>query len=560
MKIPEDLFFHEYPRQLIANNFFEKEWVTIYFSKTDIINDDTNLSDHKNDIEKYLFFWAYIVSPYKINEALSRTERDIDDSYRSVLFIDNSFSSYAKDGYEPLTTIFRFDEHYPKHYQIRIHEDLIHMFKLYEDRDNEGNVEYITFEDGKTISVIQVRANSIKIRHNYLTTFLAAKKMHLAFYLKSELNFRIYSDNIIDFDYTVTGHSGITQYLDSNTIINFSVSPTGSDFQSWLEGKKIIPYKKFGTFESTLDYKCADFQIGYDTDKCCYIYAKPNDYQLQHSKVFFKRSVLEKYRKDPDICVGPLKISLPPHFELTCDNGGHDYIWTYLKNLCSLPYSEQQYWSTYCFLPDNTTPSKYFEESQISWKPTMEIPEFLFRELLKQVNSKWEELFGWVLFNPLTRNDQHNALQRCFPLGVNNILAFQDLAKTINLVLSESINSQELNKTQKFQANTKSIMKLSQFLVGKGFDNTEIVNYLLQIQTIRSFFSDSHRMDEVKDEKDKKNLTKALNYFSLDIEKENFIEASYEFFKKGNLAFTDLLTILDTIQNNGSCGSAAALS
>ena len=115
--------------------------------------------------------------------------------------------------------------------------------------------------------------------------------MDLVFYIKSELNYKVYSDNKIDFDFEYTGHSGITYYPDDYTALNFSTAITGDQFQSWLEGKMIIPHKQFGEFSSAFDYECAEFIIGYDDVSCSNILSKPNDFDKSYNKVFFYKEV-----------------------------------------------------------------------------------------------------------------------------------------------------------------------------------------------------------------------------------------------------------------------------
>lgn len=38
MNIPQDLFYHHYPQDLIKRKFSEDEWVTIYSTELKIIN------------------------------------------------------------------------------------------------------------------------------------------------------------------------------------------------------------------------------------------------------------------------------------------------------------------------------------------------------------------------------------------------------------------------------------------------------------------------------------------------------------------------------------------
>ena len=539
MNIPQDLFYHHYPQDLIKRKFSEDEWVTIYSTELKIINEKEVATDEKNEIESYLCYWAYIITSDERQRVLDTFEEDISNSNRSALYGDNSFKSYVKDGYEPLITEFSFDDINPRKTQIRIHEDLIHMFRLYEDRINDTDVTYSIIENGKLKSVIKVTQNKVRIQHKYLTSFLAAKKMDLVFYIKSELNYKVYSDNKIDFDFEYTGHSGITYYPDDYTALNFSTAITGDQFQSWLEGKMIIPHKQFGEFSSAFDYEYAEFVIGYDDDSCSNILAKPNDFDKSYNKVFFYKAVLEKYRSNTNIHIAENSISCSyPSFCLKCDNGGEEYIWSYLKDLCSLTYEEQKHWSTYCFIPDSKEPSKYWSDTQSNWNVLPTLPDFRFQHIYKDVNFAWLQKFGWLLFKTFETTAQRNVLSRCFMLGEDSDSMFRLLCQTLSLVLNEAINVEELNKLEfNCRKDAKSVSKFGFFLESKGYKRTPIVNFMFKLQKIRSEYTDAH----MNSSKPSIELIEAFEFFGLSLDKNNFKEASKQIFRKANEALEELL-------------------
>ena len=88
---------------------------------------------------------------------------------------------------------------------------------------------------------------------------------------------------------------------------------------------------------------------------------------------------------------------------MKCDNDRPDYIWTFLKDLRSLPYTEQLHWASYNMNPIIEPPSNFFNDSQISWNASEESPDFIFRRLYLKVNELWAEKFDNPSFNISTK-------------------------------------------------------------------------------------------------------------------------------------------------------------
>lgn len=295
--LTSDIFEHELQRKSLENGFVENRWVRLYFRETIHPIEDV-------DIELDIWQWTYLVSPDMTKKALSNFSADLSWDEHSALLYDNYFRRNIKNGFESIITVMNFEGIKPRRSQIRINEDLIHMFHLYETIDNEGNRNYTQFNDGEEKVIITVSKNEVKILHQYLCDFLASKKMNLVCAIRSELNMPPSLSSYIGCQYTYTGHEGMTETTD-DSITNFSVAITGGEFQSWFVGKKIILYKEFGEFKSSFDGDYAEFTIGYDTNTCENIKAKCNDDSLRYKRVFFKKGVLDKYRQDVNVTIGP---------------------------------------------------------------------------------------------------------------------------------------------------------------------------------------------------------------------------------------------------------------
>lgn len=536
--IGPQIFNHTIPKKTLENGFVENKWVKLYFRETSHPIDGA-------DIELDIWQWAYLVSPDLTDKALASFDADLSWDKHSALLYDNSFRRNIKDGFESIITVMNFDGIIPRRRQIRINEDLIYMFHLYETCDNNGNRNYTQFNDGEEKVIITVSDNEVKILHQYLYDFLASKKKNLVCVIRSELNMPPALSSYIGFQYTYTGHEGITEST-TDSITNFSVAITGGiELQSWFIGKKVIPFKEFGKFKSSFDGDYAEFTIGYDTDTCDKIKAKSNDDTHRYARVYFKKGVLDKYRQDVNVIIGPNYIS-SVYFSLKCDNDRPDYIWAFLKDLRCLPYSEQLHWASFDMEPLGATPSDFYKQSQICWNAKSSSPDFVFRHYFSKVNKVWEQKFGWPLFKPTT-GLQEKAIQRVFVLGSNEPGYFRNLLLPFNLILGESINVRELEKLEFDQPKKENgnILKLNYYLEAQGYSKNCFINFLLQLNTLRSEFSEAHRNKSEYTDK----MIKALAYIGLDVEESNYIEATINLFNRANESFRWLLSIIDNLKN-----------
>lgn len=540
--ISETEFFHIDSKSRLENAFFEKQWVILYRHES-----------KKPDLDYICntWMWTYLVEPSVSSKAIESFVEDVRWDEAGARWGDEQrYERYSKKGFEQLVIVLDFFDAKPFVRQIRIHEDFIYMFRLYEENIGMECRNYVQYKDGEKEIVIVVTPNEVKIRHSYLTDFLASRKQNMMCAIHSEVNIPLSHKCEIPFSYKYTGHQGITERPGTNTIFNFSTAVTGTQFQSWFRGKQLVTYKNFGDFKSTFDTRYESFIVGYDHDKCDdkELRCDCQDNAEKYLRIFFKKGVLEKYRNNPSASVGPNSIS-SSEFVLRCDNDSPDHIWTFLKDLSSLPYSEQQHWKIYNIPPLETQPSNFWIESQDCWNAIPSSPDFLFRYLFKEANRKWEKMMGWVLFRPTT-NAQSGALERLFILGYNHEGSFRNLILTLNLVLSESINVQELNKIdfpipKDKKKGIRGVMLLNYFLESKGFPKNPFINFLLKLGTLRSQYSEAHRNSNVCDDI----LAAALEFIGLCKDSQNYTEASINLFLRAQEAFKYLLSIIPSFSN-----------
>lgn len=542
MRISEEQLYHKESKDCLLNGFREGQWTTLYKRRTSHPTDDSN-------VEYDVWMWCYAITPELTTKVLNNYEPDLNWDERSALYADNRFKSYIKDGMESIVTVMRFDDVSPRKFQIRIHEDFIHMFHLYEEILENEDKNYVSFDAGRKEVIITIKQDEVRILHQYLNDFIASKGMNLVCVIRSELNMPVSSKDSIECDYQYTGHTGITSWPDPFVISNFSIAITGGiQFQSWYKGKKVFPYKEFGDFKSSFDSEYAEFIIGYDPKTCSEIKVKCDEHDMDYERSFFKRSVLEKYRSEANVKVTAYYIDSSPFYGLKCNNDHPEFIWAFLKNLRCLPYNEQLHWANYNILPPINLSEEYKYDHFADWSCIATLPEYKFKDLFIRINKKWYDAFGWLLFKELT-GSHINAFDHLYSLGEDKEESFKILVKTLNLVLSESINVRQINKlSYKFKKESGGIGRLTVILEANGHIKNKFINYLLKLNTIRSEYTDTHRNREEMTSK----LSESLSFFGVDLNKRNFREGSINLFTKGIEAFQFLDEIISNLLLEGN--------
>jgi hypothetical protein len=208
----------------------------------------------------------------------------------------------------------------------------------------------------------------------------------------------------------------------------------------------------------------------------------------------------------------------------------------------SLPYEEQQLWKKYNIYPSNLPESQLFLSvmNELNWNARATSPDFHFRDCFNELQEKWEDRFGWVLFKPTT-GLQHDIINRLVILGSDNSTNFSNLIVDMNLVLTESINVKELKKTGvNFTKESKSIKKLTEFLSYSKIEANNFTTFILNLNTLRTKFTSAHRIDSGE----KQDLEKAMSYIGMKVNENNYKESSVNLFSLASKAFEELITLI----------------
>ena len=243
--------------------------------------------------------------------------------------------------------------------------------------------------------------------------------------------------------------------------------------------------------------------------------------------IFFKKEVLDKYYNKPSkYSVRDGYFSYGNKWGINIDNNASGCVMVYLGDLGRLPHKEQQYWKLYNILKGSASPTSFKRDFQAEFCSPIE-PALFFKERIELFNGKWKKKFGWGLFKPLNKEDEHHI--KTLRVPDNEQKEFDEVVLSLNKLVSDSLNVADMKKDLSFEKEDKSIAILKKYLEQKHkVSFPQMIEFLKDLQNLRSMGS-AHR-------------------------KGNDYKKAYEKFDKGNLSktFENILiksvTMLNTIE------------
>lgn len=414
---------------------------------------------------------------------------------------------------------------------VELSEEFRLFIGMHERYKAENECEFITIdENGNEDVVAVIKGIQVTIKAKLLRSYLAARRINLLLFVDamryskstySELDIVPVQNNIIsedDYIYNYTNLIGNMFY--------------GNKSGGWVMGKCLLRYQeddfdpdKYPFFS---DDTYEEFIIGYDKngdersytcdeDQLSNSFKKRGDAPLTVTPVFFRKSVLDKYYKDPsryhvdDGCIYSEGV-----WTLRVDNDQRDYAVVILGDLGRLPHEEQLYLKGY-----NIAPPLDARVSNTAWKRwydgcfcNPEFPDLKFKYEFRVVNGLWGKKFAWPLFLPLALDDEHRFKTLHCLTQPNNPSDFEEQILSITKILIDSLNEAELVKNidennSNVQARLKEldaadknkvkggISKFELFLLSKGMDLQESVSFLRNLQELRSTTT-AHRKSRSK--------------------------------------------------------------
>jgi len=159
----------------------------------------------------------------------------------------------------------------------------------------------------------------------------------------------------------------------------------------------------------------------------------------------------------------------------------------FLGDLGKLPHREQLYWKSHNIFPQGGMSSTGFRRSFLGQWVDPEKPDLFFKVRLADFAGKWRSRYGWDLFLPLSESDSHYMECLHIPTTANNAKEFDEQLLAIVKITIDSLNQNKLAEgCTSLKKEAKSIDKLEIFLKCKGYDLEEMIQFLRNVQLLRS--------------------------------------------------------------------------
>lgn len=249
--------------------------------------------------------------------------------------------------------------------------------------------------------------------------------------------------------------------------------------------------------ESVLDERYADFKFLHfgkaiihtcNPNKLANMFGANPGAPLFLTPVFFKTSVLDKYRGEPsryDVESGYLRCKRNGDalWGIPIDNHGKDCVSVFLGDLGHLPFAHQLHFASENILKGEV--SETFFRSQIDAEfcdSTHPVAEFK-RSYYKLRTVGWEEL-GWHLLLPLAEQDQHY-MSSLKLLTHNEQKEFDEQVLALTKILIDSLNEKELHRI--LSCEERGISLLDKVLKHRNVSDAEQhIKFLRNLQDLRS--------------------------------------------------------------------------
>lgn len=544
---------------LINNQFISNGWLTLYAT----------------NIFAVMIKKSYFVKSQKYESWDLRPC----DSHPTINEFGSTASGYRRfyeKGIEPIV-IYR-EQKGTHSQQICFSEEFVLFYDLREVRENENIVKYMLVDEcGDDNCIAQIENSKALVQLKYIKEFLAVKQMNL----------------LIQFEYIKHSNKTLSQIGVSNKywntiknneyVLGYSVlnspCPINSENLSFamIRGKVWFEYddsdiKMLWNYHDTntenfiigVDENGENIEITCDENQLPNLFTRKGNEPYTLSPVFFKKEVLSKYYENPGKYSIQEGYMNAPDWWLRLDNDRTDnYVIAVLVDLGKIPYKEQQHWKQYNIVPpanasiSETTQKRWFEGKPCD---TSNAPDHLFKFQLHKTNDLWKQKFGWELFKPLAKKDQHH-LESLHTMSVrDNDKEFDALIQSVTKIVIDSLNEKEITKATDDSnsdvvsfLNSKDcsaakdlkggIAKFEALLISLGQSNTDIIVQFKDIQELRST-TVAHRKSSNPDKKQ-------LELFArFELDKSSQQEA----FNKILLRLIDNLKVLQSIaENKTSC-------
>jgi len=334
---------------------------------------------------------------------------------------------------------------------VELSEDFRLYHNLYYDR-NKNEFIFIDKSGEEDVAAKIEKINDdfkVHIKTIYLRDFLAAKKMVLI---------RFY-DHIRYSEKDLTKELGtdiiIYRKSEENFCYEIIIDPKSESILNWKAFSRFLakdmlpplPQPKHHDYEflagiNTKKYE--NFIVGIDSDgnpiecTCNPSVLSPIEYL---TPTFFKREVLKKYYDQPSkYTVRDNYLSCGSLWGMRYGQNPLGLVHAWLGDLGEyLPYNEQLHWKQFNVLPEGGLGQATIKRELLAEPAEPDGTTHKFKYKFKEFLAFWRNKFGWYLFIPLRKDDEHFMKSLHVPVS-EDPLEFDQQIQAMAKILPDSIN------------------------------------------------------------------------------------------------------------------------
>lgn len=417
-----------------------------------------------------------------------RTSHDDTEYYRS---------SHAPE-FEPLVICHYFYGVVPD--VLHISEEFRLLMNLWQDPKSGDYFEIK--DDGSKDPAIRFQDKRIEVRTPLLKRYMAARQLDAVLFIDTRVSVE-YAGDVADFsDLKFEGQIGDALMYLSRSIGRLPISD--ARVGSLVFAKRILPAPPQETCgiwpwdeADPADYP--EFIIGEDDhgkpvkytcdpDRLANYFGKNSDAPSYLTPVFFKREALQRYYDDSELyTVSDGYLSCSHLWGVKIDNEFFDIISVFLGDIGrDIPSEHWTHWLAYNVPPTQKMSEVAIRRAFLNQPTNSKNPEHCFKLAYNQLQSSWDEHWGWRLHRKAEGPDA-GVLQR-LRIPVNDTDAeLRTQSINLALVLVDYLNEKELASYLSDAKGDKGIAKLKKFLEAQSYQHTERdIRFLQRIQRMRS--------------------------------------------------------------------------
>ena len=167
--LTETEFYHKSHIEILSNHFLENDWVWLY----------KKYYESSDGVERYHKYVSYLATPISAAFSLKTPNTDIQDDVRVALMGDYTYRPFAKPGFENLVTVRDFKVSRTYYKDIRIAEELIYYFNLFESKEENGDTCYYKIENDTKKLVCLINKSDYPFMHLLYSQLLVCQRVCL---------------------------------------------------------------------------------------------------------------------------------------------------------------------------------------------------------------------------------------------------------------------------------------------------------------------------------------------------------------------------------------------